>query len=327
MSEFGRRRFLISTNALILAPFPVVAKENTKVRRIGWLWGGHASAGAIKAVAHELRQRGWIEGQNILFVHRVAKGRNDPLPEFAAELVREGVSVILTQQSTSTIAAKRATQSIPIVMLGNGDPVGHGLVTNLARPEANVTGVTFLIDEICMKLLELLKEINPRLEHVAAFLNPTNPGAGPYGQAVQTAAQRLGIESMLPEVTTPNDFDAAFESIARANVDTLQLAPGALIRSQRVRILEFANRHGLVVGGNHPVFADAGAVVSYSPRLAEIPGRIAFFIDEILRGAKPADLPVEQPTQFEIVINLKAAKALGLSIPPSVFIRADRVIE
>ncbi|MGB7297694.1 MAG: ABC transporter substrate-binding protein [Burkholderiaceae bacterium] len=326
MSEFGRRRFLIATNALILAPFPVVAKEDAKIHRIGFLWGGRPSPG-LKVFVGELRKRGWIEGENFSFVHRIAEGRYDRLPELAAELVSEEVNVILTQQLPSTIAAKKATQSIPIVMWGNGDPVAYGLVTNLARPEANVTGVTFLVHEICVKLLELLKEINPRLEHVAGFLVTTNPGSVPYLRAMHTAAQRLGVKSTHFEVSTPNDLDAAFESIRKAKVDTLQLGPEALMFSQRVRIMEFANRHGLVVGGNAEVFAKAGAIVSYSPRWAEIPRRAAYFVDKILRGAKPADLPVEQPRQVEVVVNLKAAKALGLTIPPSVLIRADRVIE
>lgn len=327
MGLMRRRRFLVASNALLLAPLLGRAKEGERLRRVGWLWGGRASALARRIVEEELRQRGWLEGKNITFEHRIAEGRNDRLQAFAAELVRDDVSVILASQSTATTAAKRATRTIPIVMVGNGDPVRYGLVSNLARPEANVTGVSFLVNELGVKLLELLKEVHPRLAHLAVFVNPSNPGAASYGEAVQAAAGLAGVRTALVRVTKAEEFGAAFESILREKVDTLLLPPEGLIASQRAGIVKFANRHGMVVGGNHAVFANAGAVVSYAPPTVEIARRAAAFVDRILRGAKPADLPVEQPTRFEVVINLQAAKALGLSIPASVLLRADRVIE
>jgi len=327
VGSIRRRRFLVATNALLLAPFVAAAREGVPLHRIGWLWGAGASALIREIVEDELRQRDWVEGKNIAFEHRIAEGRSDRIQGLAVELVRDNVSAILTSQSNATIAAKRATDEIPIVMVGNGDPVRYGLVTNLARPEANVTGVSFLVNEIAVKLLELLREVHPRLARVAVFVNPTNPGAASYAEAVHAAAERLGLSATLVQVKKPGDFDSAFNSIPQEKIDTLLLAPEGLIMSQRARIVAFANRHGLVVGGNNAVFADAGAVVSYAPPRAEIARRAAGFVDRILRGAKPADLPVEQPTRFEVVVNLRAAKGLGLSVPTSTLIRADRVIE
>lgn len=326
MALFGRRRLPGATTALMLG-LAAAATDAAGLNRVGWLWGGRASALVQEIVEDELRQRGWIQGENIEFAHRVGEGRNERLRDFAAELVGQDVSVILTSQSTATIAAKSATKTIPIVMVGNGDPVRYGLVTNLARPEANVTGVSFLVNEIGVKLLELLREANPRLAHVAVLVNPTNPGAATYGEAVQGAAELSGVKATLVPVKSASDFDAAFASILRENADTLLLPPEGLIASQRTRIVEFASRHGLVVGGNHRVFAEAGAVLSYAPPTSEIARRAAVFVDKILRGAKPADLPVEQPTRFEVMVNLPAAEALDLTVPAAILLRADKVIE
>jgi putative ABC transport system substrate-binding protein len=262
-----------------------------------------------------------------MFEHRVVEGLNDRLPQFAAELVRLDVSVILTSQSTSTLAAKGATKTIPIVMVGGGDPVRYGLVTNLARPEANVTGVSFLVNEMAVKLVELLKEANPQLSYLAIFINPTNPGAAPYAEAAQAAARLIGVKTLVVQVKKPDDFEAAFDSILREKADTLLLPPEGLIVSQRKRILDFAARHRLVVGGNSRAFVDAGALISYSAQWWVLFRRVGDYVNKILRGAKPADLPVEQPMKFELVINMKAAKALGLTIPPSVLVRSDRIIE
>ena len=301
--------------------------QKEKVHRIGWLWGGQLSTVVLKIVQDGLRELGWIEGQNIIFEHRVAEGLNDRLPQFAAELVRLDVSVILTSESTSTIAAKGATKTIPIVMVGNGDPVRYGLVTNLARPEANVTGVSFLVNDLAVKLVELLKEVNPQLSYIAIFVNPINPGAASYAEAGQAAARLLGVKSLVVQVKKPDEFDASFESILQEKVDTLLLPPEALIVSQRKRILDFAAHHRLVVGGNGRTFADAGALISYIPQFGELFRRIPAFVDKILRGTRPGDLPVEQPMKFELVLNMKTAKTLNLNIPPTVLMRSDRVIE
>jgi putative ABC transport system substrate-binding protein len=317
---------LILVLGILTLPLSGEAQKG-KVYRIGWLWGGQFSPQVLKIVQDELRKHGWIEGQNIMFEHRVAEGLNDRLPQFAAELVRLDVSVILTSQSASTLAAKEATKTIPIVMVGSGDPVRYGLVTNLARPEANVTGVSFLVNEMAVKLVELLKEANPQLSYLAIFINPTNPGAAPYAEAAQAAARLIGVKTLVVQVKKPDDFEAAFDSILREKADTLLLPPEGLIVSQRKRILDFAVRHRLVVGGNSRAFVDAGALVSYTAQWWVIFRRVGDYVNKILRGAKPADLPVEQPMKFELVINMKTAKALGLTIPPSVLMRSDRIIE
>jgi putative ABC transport system substrate-binding protein len=317
---------LILVLGILTLPLSGEAQKG-KVYRIGWLWGGQFSPQVLKIVQDELREHGWIEGQNIMFEHRVVEGLNDRLPQFAAELVRLDVSVILTSQSTSTLAAKGATKTIPIVMVGGGDPVRYGLVTNLARPEANVTGVSFLVNEMAVKLVELLKEANPQLSYLAIFINPTNPGAAPYAEAAQAAARLIGVKTLVVQVKKPDDFEAAFDSILREKADTLLLPPEGLIVSQRKRILDFAARHRLVVGGNSRAFVDAGALISYTAQWWVLFRRVGDYVNKILRGAKPADLPVEQPMKFELVINMKAAKALGLTIPPSVLVRSDRIIE
>jgi putative ABC transport system substrate-binding protein len=301
--------------------------QKGKVYRVGWLWGGQFSPRTLKIVQDGLREHGWIEGQNIIFEHRVAEGIRDHLPQFAAELVRLDASVILTSQGTSTIAAKGATKTIPIVMVGNGDPVRYGLVTNLARPEANVTGVTFLVNEMAVKLVGLLKEANPQLSYIAIFVNPTNPGAASYAEEAQAAARLIGAKTLVVQVKKPDDFEVAFDSILREEADTLLLPPEGLILSQRKRIMDFAARHRLVVGGNSQAFTDVGALVSYNPNYLKLFRRVSAFVDKILSGSKPGDLPVEQPMKFEMVINMKTAKALGLTISPYLLMQSDRVIE
>jgi putative ABC transport system substrate-binding protein len=273
-----------------------------------------------------LRERGWVAGRNLAIEHRAAEGRNERLPQLAGELVQAGVGVIVTSQSPSTLAAKKASATIPIVMLGNGDPVRYGLVTNLARPEANVTGTSFLVNEISLKLIELLKETSPRTERLAVFVNPTNPGAAPLVADVNAAAPRLGLRARPVEVNTIDELDRALAALARDPVDAILLAPESFIASQRRRMIDFATANRWPVICPARAYAEAGALISYAPDASVLYRQTASYVDKLLRGAKPGDLPVEQPSRFELVINLKTAKTLGLTIPSSVLIRADHAI-
>ena len=234
---------------------------------------------------------------------------------------------MVTSQSPATQAAKKASSTIPIVMLGNGDPVRYGLVTNLARPEGNVTGLSFLVNEVSIKLIELLKEANPKTERVAVFVNQTNPGAAPFLADLASVAPRLGIKVRPVQVNTIDELDRALAALPREPVDAVFLVPEAFIFSRRQRIIEFAMVHRWPVVGPLRAYVEAGGLMCYTPHASTLNRQAAVYVDKLLRGAKPADLPVEQPSKFELVINLKTAKALGLTIPPSLLQRADQVIE
>ncbi|HEV8474919.1 MAG TPA: ABC transporter substrate-binding protein [Methylomirabilota bacterium] len=328
MSAIARRVILVAVLiGLLTAPLSAKAQPTAGAPRIGFLWGGAPSPSGMREFEEALRERGWIAGRNIIIEHRAAEGRNERLPQLAAELVQARVSVLVTQQSPSTLAAKKASGTIPIVMLGNGDPVRYGLVTNLARPEANVTGLSFLVDEVSIKMIELLREAIPKSERVAVFVNQTNPGAAPFLADLKVAAPRLGITVRPVAVNTVEELEAALAALQRTPVDAFFLAPESFIGSQRQRIIDFATARRWPVVSPARAFVDAGALMSYGPHGPSIFRQAAIYVDKLLRGAKPADLPVEQPTKFELVINLKAAKALGLTIQPSVLGRADQVIE
>jgi putative ABC transport system substrate-binding protein len=274
-----------------------------------------------------LADLGWVEGRNLVIQYRAAERENDRLPELAADLVRAGVSVILTENASATRAAMQATSMIPIVMLGVGDPVRYGFVASLARPGGNVTGVSFLAGEAIAKNLELLKEAAPRITKVAFLVNPTNPAAPSLMADLPTTAQALGMRLIGVEVVSADDFERAFASILREKADAILVGPEQLVFSQRHRIAGFAEKHKLPGAYASVNFMDAGGLMAYSPNTADMPPRAARFVDKILKGAKPADLPVEQPTRFEFVINTRTAKAIGLVIPQSLLLRADRIIE
>lgn len=309
-------------------PFSAVGQQSKPIQ-IGFLWYSSASVLATRLPVYRqaLADLGWVEGRNLLIQLRSAERENDRLPELAAELVRAGVSVILTENASATRAAMQATSTIPIVMMGVGDPVRYGFVTSLARPGGNVTGVSFLAGEAIAKNLELLKEAAPRITKVAFLVNPTNPGAAPILADLPMVAQSLGIRIIEVDVVSADDFERAFASIIREKADAILVGPEQLVFSQRHRIAAFAEKQKLPGAYASVTFMDAGALMAYSPNTGDFPPRIARFVDKILRGAKPADLPVEQPTRFEFVINTKTAKAIGLVIPQSLLLRADRIIE
>jgi len=274
-----------------------------------------------------LHESGWIEGKNLVFEHRYAENRLDRLPELAAELIRLNVDLILALGTLAPLEAKRATASIPIVMANAGDPLGSGLVASLARPGGNVTGMSLMAPDLGGKRLELLKEIIPRLSLVAVLWNADNPYSALVFKETQTASQTLAIRIQSLEVRSENDLADAFEAARRQGPDALVAVEDPLTLSNRKLIADSAASQQLPAIYGLREFAAAGGLMSYGANLADLYRRAAAYVDKILKGAKPADLPVQQPTKFDFVINLKTAKALGLEIPPMLLARADEVIE
>jgi len=328
----NRRAFLgTMTGSLLTAPLTAGAQQAAKVYRLGVLSLG-SSSGDIgrEAFVQRLRELGWSVGNNVMFEARYAEGKVDRLPGLAAELAQLKVSVILAFGTPASLAAKHSTATIPIVVMA-GDPVGTGLVTSLARPGGNITGLTpeASVDLIQMatKRLGLLKEAAPKTLRVGILWNTANPAEARVRDAVLGSARALGLTLLPVEVQSTDDFSGAFALLSREHADALTATEDLLIVEQRQLIVDFAlqNRLPTVFGGR--VFVDAGGLMSYGTDWVDLLRRLATFVDKILRGAKPADLPVEQPTKFELVINLKTAKALGLTIPPSLLQRADQVIE
>ena len=321
--------------SVLLAPLAADAQQAAgKVYRIGFLSVLGAPtpstpAGVLEAFRQGLRELGGVEGQNIVIDYRFAEGRFDRLPDLAAELVRLKVDIIVAVATQGVAAAKNATETIPIVMIsGSADPVGLGFIASLARPGGNVTGLSYSVGpEILGKGLELLKEIAPKVRRVAILSNPASPVQPLFIREVKVAARSLGVQLQLLEARGPNEFDGAFAAMAKERVGALLLVADSIFILHRTRLADLAARSRLpaAYGGRENV--EAGGLMSYGPSVRDLFRRAATFVDKILKGAKPADLPVEQPTKFELVINLKTAKALGLTIPPSVLIRADEVIQ
>ena len=312
-----------------VAPLGADAQTAGKVSRIGLLGlGAGADSPGFAALRQGLRERGYVEGQNILIEDRSALGRYTELPDAVAALLRSKVDVIVTQGSTATQAARKATNTTPIVMIGAAfDPRESGLVTSFARPGGNVTGLTSVGHELYAKRLSLLKEALPGVSRVTTLLTPDSPSAILAFNDVQQAARSLGLRLQRLDVRRPEDLEKAFASLTRERPEALAPLPSSMFRAHRARIVELAARYRLPGIYEYRGFADAGGLMSYGVDIVELFRSAATYVDKILKGAKPADLPVEQPTKFELVINLKTAKALGLTIPPSVLGRADQVIE
>jgi putative ABC transport system substrate-binding protein len=325
-----RRSFLGAlAGGLLGAPVIAPAQQTGKISRIGYLAGGSATANSRfrEAFRHELSALGWAEAQSIAIEYRYADGLLDRLPGLAAELVRLEVDVIVAAPAAAAVAAKNATATIPIVMSGVGLPVQLGLIANLARPGGNVSGVAFDAgSEMYTKGLELLKDVVPRARRIAALWNPSNPARAAATDAVNSAARSIGMQLLNLEARAPAEIDAAFASMVKERVGALLVVADALFAAHRERIAQLAIKNRLPSVAHFREFADAGSLMSYGPNLVVQWRRAAVFVDKILRGAKPAELPVEQPTQFELVLNLKTAKALGLALPPALLQRADDVI-
>jgi putative ABC transport system substrate-binding protein len=308
---------------------PVEAQQPRKIPRIGYLGGVSPSANAarIEAFRQGLRELGYVEGKNIVIEWRHAEGKLDRLPALAAELVRLKVDIIVTGGSTGTRPAKEATVTIPIVMTQDSDPVGSGHVASLARPGGNITGLSTLAPEISGKQLELLKEIVPRLSRVAVFGTSTQPGNAQSSKATELAAGAFGVQLQYLDVLGPKDIETAFREARGGRAEAVLVLQSPVFNSQRKQIADLAIKSRLPAIYSRREFVDAGGLMNYGVSITDLDRRAATYVDKILKGAKPADLPVEQPTKFELIINLKAAKQIGLTIPPNVLARADKVIK
>jgi putative ABC transport system substrate-binding protein len=267
-----------------------------------------------------LRQHGYIEGQNLVIEYRSADGRAERFPDLAAELVRLNVDLIVTRGTPAIFAAKNATKTIPVVMAASGDPLGAGVVAGLARPGGNVTGLSAFVTELQAKRLELLREMVPRINRIAALLDTSSPAEPPQWEETKAAARTLAIEAQLLDVRKPEDLSRAFETAIRQRADALVVGINVLTQANRRPIADLATTASRE-------FVDAGGLVALGVSYPDLYRRAATYVDKILKGAKPADLPIEQPTKFELMINLKTAKALGLEVPPMLLARADEVIE
>jgi putative tryptophan/tyrosine transport system substrate-binding protein len=309
--------------ALVAAEAPPAAK----VPRLGLLIPSSfaAVASRLEAFRHGLRDLGYVEGRNITLEYRFAEGKADRLPELVAELIRLPVDLLVIEGTTAIRPAQHATTTIPIGMAVSGDPVGEGLVASLARPGGNITGLSSRAPEVSGKRLEILKEAVPHLSRVAALWHRDAP-VGPYIKETQAAAQALGLQLQALEVGSPDALDQAFAAMTRAHADALVVIPSAQFFSDQRVVAELAMTHRLPTMFGQREAAEAGGLMSYGPHYADFYRRAATYVDKILKGAKPADLPVEQPTKFELVINLKTAQALGLTIPPILLFQADEVI-
>ena len=325
---------LVVTLALgiLVVPLAADAQQAEKIARIGYLSGASPAstfaAQNTEAFRQGLRALGYVEGKNIVIEYRWAEGEYKRFPGLAAELVQLKVDVIVAAGGTPSVeAAKKVTKTIPIVFPNVGDPVGSGLVASLARPGGNITGLTAMRSELSGKQLELLKETIPKLSRVAVLSNPGNSYTASLLRETEAAARSLGVKLQILEARGPNDFDRAFLAMAKDRPDALLLMPDAMLNNQGPRLAGLAVKNRLPTMFAVRAGVEAGGLMAYVSNFQDLWRRAAHYVDKILKGAKPGDLPVEQATRFELVINLKTAKALGLTIPRSVLIRADQVIE
>jgi len=334
--ELGRRIQNLKWMGLSVIAFVLVvtgavaqAQQPGKIPRIGYLSPGVASppSARLEAFRQGLRELGYVEGKNIVIEYRFAEGKLDRIPELVAELVRLKVNVIFAYSTPAVQAIKKATTTLPIVTV-SGDPVREGFVASLARPGGNITGLANLTPELAGKRLELLKEVVPQVLRVAVLWNPDNPGSGLRMRETEAAALSLGIKLQSVEVREPYHFERAFSAMKKEPAaDALVPLRGRLINDQLHRIVEHAVKNRLPTMYDERGFAEAGGLMSYGTLIADLDRRAATYVDKILKGRKPADLPVEQPMNFELVINLKTAKQIGLTIPQSLLYRADKVIK
>ncbi len=326
-----RRAFLGAlVGGLLATPFKANAQSAGKVYRVGYLTAGSVTANpyAFEAFRQGLRELGWVEGQNIVIEYRSAEGRFDRLPDLAAELIRLRVDVIVGTPTPAAIAAKNASGTVPIVGVSLTVPVELGLITSLARPGGNVTGVSYSVGaDIFGKDLELLKQVVPRVRRVAVLSNPTGPAQPLTISNIKEAARSLGLQLQLVEARGPGDFDGAFAAMVRERAGALLVVTDPVYLPHRTRLVNLAVKNRLPSIFTQRADVEAGGLMSYGPNFPDMYRRASTYVDKILKGAKPADLPVEQPTKFELVINLKTAKALGLTMPPSLLQRADEVIQ
>ena len=331
MSRLQRRDFLIGAGALLAAPFAAEGQRPERIARIGFLSFDLAgNPRAPESFLQGLRDLGYVEGRNVVIESRNANGKTERLPALAAELVALNVDVIVAPSLLAALAARQATSTIPILFAGVIDPVTDGLVASLARPGGNATGLSNITGELVGKRLELLKEAVPGVSRVAVLWQP---GGGreltdnDMLKRAEVAARALGVQLQFVEARSATDFERAFSDMTRARANGLMVLPSVMLFYQRNRHVELATRNRLPAVYASSGYVDAGGLMAYGANLADLTRRAATYVDKILKGAKPGDLPVEQPTKFELVVNLKTAKALGIRIPQSILGRADEVIQ
>jgi putative ABC transport system substrate-binding protein len=325
-----RRVFLASLTAAALSPGRASLAQQKAMPVIGYLNGGSPgrTAANLTAFRQGLSEAGYIEGQNVAIEYRWAEDRYDRLPALAADLVERKVDVIAASGGpTPARAAKNSTSTIPIVFASGGDPVVTGLVGSLARPDGNLTGVSYLVVELNPKRLDLLSQLVPRARLIAVLVNPKNPNTERVKQKMQDVAQPNGVLLDILTASSDSEIDAAFAALAQGHAGALVVQADPIFTSRREQLVALAARHGVAAIYSWREFTTAGGLISYGPNLAAVYRQLGIYTGRILKGAKPADLPVVQPTTFELVVNLKTAKALGLTIPPSILARADEVIE
>jgi putative tryptophan/tyrosine transport system substrate-binding protein len=327
-----RRRFIANLTGSVVALPAALAQSTAKLHRIGYLAPGSRSSAPASVMVDVFRQRlselGWVEGRTIVIDYRFANGQFDRLPRLAAELVEAKCDVIVAAPTPAAVAASKATQTIPVVMINVGDPVGLGLVTSLARPGRNITGLAYSIGvESLVKSVGLLKEAVPKLRRVAILANPANPSHAVVIGSVEAAAQSLGVQLQVVQARGHEDLDAAFAAMASERAQGLLVIADVIFVRERARLADLASRHRLPTVHGLRENVEAGGLIHYGPNSADQWRRAATFVDRILKGAKPANLPVEQPTRFELIINLRTAKALGLDMPSALLLRADELIQ
>ena len=326
-----RRTFIRGVVGNVLAAsLAAKAQQPGKTYRLGYLSTPTRQSveRVVEALLRKLRELGWVEGQNLIIEYRWAEGNVERLPELAAELVRLKVDIIVAPAGSAALAARNATRTIPIVTIFAGDPVELGLVTSLGRPGGNVTGTTFTPSpQLFAKQLQILKEAVPRVSRVAFLLNPADTSFAPQIKEVEVAARSLGIRLQRLETRGLEELDSAFAAMARERADALLVLAGSTFLAYRTRLAELAIKGRLPMMCSFREMVEAGGLMSYAVNMVDFIGRAAVYVDKILEGAKPADLAMEQPSSFELVINLKTAKAIGLTIPQSLLLRADELIQ
>jgi putative ABC transport system substrate-binding protein len=323
------RMFWLLCAMLFALSLPAAAQQPGKVPRIGFLGNSTAAleANLIAPFREGLRDLGYVEGKNIVIEWRWAEGKYERFPALIAELFATKVDLIVTAGTPATIALKKATTTLPLVMIAVGDPVGSGLIASLAHPGGNLTGLTSISPELDGKRLELLREVVPKISHVAVLWNPTSPLQVAAERETQSAAHAMKVKVLSLGVQAEEQLDNAFATILRERPGALLVLADRLFLHHRARIMDFATKHHLPGVHAYVELVEAGGLMSYGPSYAGMHRRAAYFVDRILKGTKPADLPVEAPAKFELVVNLKAAKQIGLTIPQSVLYRADKVIK
>jgi putative ABC transport system substrate-binding protein len=324
-----RRAFIAGLGGATAWPLVARGQQSSKVYRIGLLELTSMSLNAanLDAFRQGLRERGYVEGQNFVIEYRSADGQNERFPDLAAELVRLKVDLIVTRGTPAAQAAKKVTETIPIVMASSGDPLDSGLVTSLARPGGNVTGLSALTQHVQAKRLALFKEMVPGITRIAALTNMSNPILPGEWHDTGVAGRALGVQTLLIDVRRPEDIARAFDTAVKERADAAVVSLDTLTQFNLESIVELAAKHRLPAIYPSRDFVDAGGLISYGANFPDQYRRVATYVDKILGGAKPGDLPVEQPIKFELVINLQTARALGITVPPSLLAQADEVIE